>query len=49
MVARYELDSILKAVASKVGTIELAGRPVWRPNNAMRALDTLPVTFRRKP
>jgi 4-methoxybenzoate monooxygenase (O-demethylating) len=48
MVARAELDAVLTALAQKVGSIELAGTPVWRPNNAMHALDTLPVTFRRR-
>ena len=48
MVARAELDAVLTALASKAGSIETAGLAVWRPNNAMHALDTLPVTFRRR-
>jgi 4-methoxybenzoate monooxygenase (O-demethylating) len=47
MVARAELDAVLTALANKVGSIDLAGTPVWRPNNAVHALDTLPVTVRR--
>ena len=48
MVARLEMDAVLLALATKVDSIELAGMPVWRPNNAMHALETLPVTLRRK-
>ncbi len=45
-VARAETDAILTAIANKVGSIELAGEPVWRPNNSVHTLDRLPVTFR---
>jgi 4-methoxybenzoate monooxygenase (O-demethylating) len=45
--ARAELDAVLTAVANKVGTISLAGDAVWRPNNAVHALDKLPVSFGR--
>lgn len=45
-VARQEGDAVLSAIARKVGTIELTGDPVWRPNNALHALDKLPVTFK---
>ena len=47
-VARAEADAVLTAIANKVGSIELAGEPVWRPNNSVHALGLLPVTFRGK-
>ena len=47
-VARAELDAVLTALAGKVGSIELAGEAVWRPNNSVHTLDRLPVTFRGK-
>jgi len=46
-VARAEMEAVLGALAEKVGTIELAGDPVWRPNNAIHALDSLPLTLKR--
>ena len=45
-VARAEGEAVLTALAEKVGAIDLAGDPVWRPNNAIHALDRMPVTFR---
>ena len=48
VLARAELEAVLTAVANKVDRIELAGEAVWRPNNAIHALDRLPVTFSRK-
>ena len=42
-VARQEAEAVLSALAARVGAIELAGQPVWRPNNALRSLDSLPV------
>ena len=47
-VARAEADAVLTAISNKVGSIELAGEPVWRPNNSVHALDRLPVIFRGK-
>jgi cytochrome P450 len=43
--ARVELEAVLRAVARKVDRIELDGAPVWRPNNAIHALDRLPLRF----
>lgn len=40
-VARAELDALFTAFAEKVERIELAGDPVWRPNNAIHALDRM--------
>ncbi|MEC8857508.1 MAG: cytochrome P450, partial [Chloroflexota bacterium] len=47
-VARAEADAVLTAIANKVGSIELTGEPVWRPNNSVHTLDRLPVIFRGK-
>ena len=47
-VARAEGEAVLTAVAIKVGSIELSGEAVWRPNNSIRTLDRLPVTFRAR-
>jgi cytochrome P450 len=46
-VARAEGEAVLSALAAKVRKIDLAGEPIWRPNNAMRALDQLQIRFRR--
>ena len=46
VVARAEGEAVLTAIANKVASIELAGENVWRPNNSMRALDRLPISFR---
>lgn len=43
--ARVELEAVLVALARKVARIEAAGRAVWRPNNAIHALDRLPLRF----
>lgn len=45
IVAKAELDAVLQAICAKVGRIELTSEPVWRPNNAIHALDTLPMRF----
>lgn len=42
-VARAEGAAVLGALARKVAAIEPAGPARWRPNNAMRALDSLPL------
>ena len=44
-VARAEGEALLGAVARQVDRIELTGPAVWRPNNAIHALDQLPVRF----
>ncbi len=44
-IARAELDAVLSAMIAQVDRIELAGEPVWRPNNAIHALDCLPLKF----
>jgi cytochrome P450 len=45
IVARAEAEALLSAVARKVGSLTLAGEPVWRPGHAIHALDSLPVTI----
>ncbi|MDQ4118002.1 MAG: cytochrome P450 [Actinomycetota bacterium] len=45
-VARLEAESVLRALATRVETIELAGEPVRRPNNTMRAWESMPVRVR---
>lgn len=42
-VARAEGEAVLRALARRVTRIELAGDPVWRPGNAIRALERLPL------
>lgn len=42
-VARAEGEAVLAALARRVARIEHTGEPVWRPNNAIRALDRLPL------
>ncbi|MBF9033346.1 cytochrome P450 [Rhodobacterales bacterium HKCCE2091] len=44
-IARAELDAVLGALIAKVDRIEWTGDPVWRPNNAIHALDRLPLRF----
>ena len=46
--ARAEGEAVLGAIARKVGRIELNGDPVWRPNNSIRALDSMPLRFHAK-
>lgn len=42
-VARAEGEALLSALARKAGRIERRGDPIWRPNNAIHALDRMPV------
>lgn len=42
-VARAEGEAVLLALANKVSQIELDGDPIWRANNAIHALDQLPL------
>ena len=42
-IARAEGEAILTALANKVTRIAPAGDAVWRPNNAIHALDRLPI------
>ncbi len=42
-VARAEGQAVLQALGEQVSTINLTGPAIWRANNAIRALDCLPV------
>lgn len=44
-VARAEGEAMMTALAKRVGRIELASPPIWRPNNAIHALDSVQVRF----
>lgn len=43
--ARLELETVLTVLTEKVDRIEFAGEAVWRPNNAIHALDRMPLRF----
>lgn len=42
-IARGEMEALLSVMAEKVARIEPAGEAVWRPNNAIHALDRMPL------
>lgn len=42
-IARAEIEAVLLALIERVVALEPDGVAVWRPNNAMRALDRLPL------
>ena len=42
-IARAEVEAVLTALCARVARIEPDGAAEWRPNNAMRALDRLPL------
>jgi hypothetical protein len=46
-VSKIEAEAVLNAIARKVSSIELSATPKWRAGNAIHALESLPVTFRR--
>lgn len=41
--ARSEMRVLLAVLAQRVESLELAGEPVWKPNNSLRTLSSLPV------
>ena len=45
LVARLEGETMLAALARKVGTIEITGPVKRRYNNTLRGLESLPVTI----
>jgi cytochrome P450 len=45
LVARLEGETMLAALARKVGTIEITGPVTRRYNNTLRGLGSLPVTI----
>ncbi len=46
ILARSELRTAFTCLAQRAPGLHLAGRPVWRPNTLIRALQSLPVRFR---
>jgi 4-methoxybenzoate monooxygenase (O-demethylating) len=46
MLARLEAEVLLAAMARRIATIELTGKPTWRLNNTLRGLASLPVRIR---
>lgn len=46
LLARLEGECVVSALARKVSSIEITGRPVRRYNNTLRGLASLPVTIR---
>lgn len=46
--ARAEVGAVLTALINKVDKIEMTGPAVWRPNNAIHALDHMPITLGRR-
>lgn len=44
-IARLELETLLTVMTAKVDRIEFDGEVVWRPNNAIHALDRMPLEF----
>jgi hypothetical protein len=43
MLARTEIELVLEALVRRVSAIEPCGEPRWRPNNTLRALESLPL------
>ena len=41
--ARAEITALVSSLTELVKVIKLAGKPTWKPNNAMRSLATLPI------
>lgn len=46
-VARAEGEAVMKALAERVDRLELTGSAIWHPNNAIHALDRLPIRCSR--
>ena len=45
--ARAEITAITRSLAELVKTIRPAGMAAWRPNNAMRSLESLPIILEK--
>jgi hypothetical protein len=41
--ARAEMTSLLLSMTEKLDTVEILSPPSWKPNNAMRSLESLPL------
>lgn len=47
ILARAELEAVLQVLVAKVSRIEMLGDPVWRPNNAIHALDSMQLRLHK--
>ncbi|MBL4667033.1 MAG: cytochrome P450, partial [Sneathiella sp.] len=47
-IARAEGQAILSAIANKVSSINFESEVIWRPNNAIRALEKMQISFKPK-
>ena len=45
--ARAEITSLASSLSELVKTIRPAGKPAWKPNNAMRSLESLPIILEK--
>jgi len=45
--ARAEITALTRSLAELVKTIRLSGVAAWKPNNAMRSLESLPIILER--
>lgn len=43
--ARAEVGAVLNALIDKVDKVEMTGPAIWRPNNAIHALDSMAIRF----
>jgi cytochrome P450 len=46
--ARAEMMTVLRVLLDRLSSFELAGDPVWKPNNSLRSLSSLPVRVARR-
>lgn len=47
MIARLEAEAVIRPFVELVADLELEAEPVWRPSNALRTLQTLPIRVKR--
>jgi cytochrome P450 len=40
--------TVLRVLLERLSSFELAGDPVWKPNNSLRSLSSLPVRVTRR-
>jgi cytochrome P450 len=45
MLSTLEAEVLLEEMLRRIEKIELAGEPVWRLNNMLRGLQSLPIRF----
>ena len=46
MIARMEVEALMTAMLDRIESVEPRGEPVFRPLNALRTLDRLPLTIK---